>query len=73
MEYLVTEGYPEAAQNFAAEANMQPTADIGSIQDRVSIRDSIYSGDIQSAVEKINELSPQVRQVLFRLFAHFCD
>lgn len=60
MDYLVTNGYPAAAKRFAVEANIQPKADIGSIQERVEIRNAIHSGDIQTAIEKINELNPQV-------------
>lgn len=61
MDYLITEGYPSAARNFAAEANIQPKADFESINERVEIRDSIHRGDLQTAIEKINELNPQVR------------
>jgi hypothetical protein len=61
MDYLVTNGYPAAAQKFALEANIQPV-DVESIQERVEIRTAIYSGNIQAAIEKINELNPQVRQ-----------
>ncbi|EFW15518.1 hypothetical protein CPSG_07955 [Coccidioides posadasii str. Silveira] len=60
MDYLVTNGYPLAAKKFAVEANIQPQADIESMQERVDIRNAIYSGDIQSAIEKINELNPQI-------------
>jgi len=60
MDYLVTQGYPSAAQKFAVEANIQPKADVVSIQERVEIRDAIHSGDIQSAIEKVNELNPQI-------------
>lgn len=62
MDYLITEGYPSAARKFAAEANIQPKADFESINERVEIRDSIHRGDLQTAIEKINELNPQVRQ-----------
>ena len=61
MDYLVSEGYPSAAQNFAQEANIQPRVDAESIQERVEIRNAIHGGDIQTAIEKINELNPQVR------------
>jgi len=61
MDYLITNGYPAAAKKFAIEANIQPKADVDSIQERVDIRTAIHSGDIQSAIEKINELNPQVR------------
>jgi hypothetical protein len=60
MDYLVCEGYPSSAQNFATEANIQPTQDVESIQERVVIRNLIYSGDILQAIEKVNELNPQV-------------
>ncbi len=61
MEYLISEGYPAAAQRFAAEANIEPELDVDSIQERVEIREAIAKGDIQTAIEKINELNPQVR------------
>ena len=60
MEYLISEGYPEAAQRFALEANIEPELDVESIQERVEIREAIAKGDIQTAIEKINELNPQV-------------
>ncbi len=60
MEYLISGPYPEAAQRFALEANIEPELDVGSIQERVEIREAISSGDIQSAIEKINEMNPQV-------------
>ena len=65
MDYLISEGYPSAAQKFAMEANIQLKVDVDSIQERVDIRNAIYSGDIQSAIEKINELDPEVSQLAF--------
>lgn len=61
MDYLVNEGYPAAAKKFASEANIpHPAGDYENINDRVDIRNDIISGDIQSAIEKINELNPSV-------------
>ena len=60
MDYLINEGYPSAAKKFAMEANLKPAEDFGSIQERVEIRNAIHAGDIQAAIEKINELNPQV-------------
>ena len=60
MDYLISEGYPSAAQKFAHEANIEPMLDVDSIQERVEIREAIDLGDIQTAIEKINELNPQV-------------
>jgi hypothetical protein len=61
MDYLITEGYPSAAEKFAAEANIQPKTDLSCINERVQIRDSIHRGDLQAAIELINELNPEVR------------
>lgn len=69
MDYLITNGYPAAAKKFALEANIQPKADVDSIQERVDIRTAIHSGDIQSAIEKINEFNPQVRFSEFFFFS----
>jgi hypothetical protein len=60
MDYLITEGYPSAAEKFAAEANITPKADFTGIQERVQIRESIHRGDLQVAIELINELNPDV-------------
>ncbi|KAJ5195283.1 uncharacterized protein N7498_008721, partial [Penicillium cinerascens] len=60
MDYLITNGYPAAANKFAVEANIQLRTDLEAIQERVDIRTSIHSGNIQLAIEKINELNPQI-------------
>jgi glucose-induced degradation protein 8 len=61
MDYLIHEGYPAAASNFAKEANIPQRTNIESIQARVDIRNAIHRGDVHTAIEKINELSPDVR------------
>jgi hypothetical protein len=68
MNYLVTKGYPCTVKNFAAEANIKLDADADMIEERVEIRNAIHSGDIQSAIEKINELDPQVIPPLISVF-----
>ncbi|PNS18817.1 Glucose-induced degradation protein 8 [Sphaceloma murrayae] len=60
MDYLINEGYPSAAAKFAKEANIQPAVDGEAIQQRVDIRNAIHAGDIQLAIERINELNPQI-------------
>lgn len=73
MDYLVTGGYPHAAEKFAREANVQANASWDSIMERVEIRDSIHQGDLQSAIEKINELNPEVSGSLSFVFLCFYD
>ena len=71
MDYLINEGYPSAAKKFAVEANIAPVGDTESIQERVEIRNAIHSGDIQTAIEKINDLNPQV--CIAFILLHFCS
>ncbi|KAF2273531.1 uncharacterized protein EI97DRAFT_435951 [Westerdykella ornata] len=60
MDYLITEGYPLAAEKFAKEANLKYPVIEGSIQARVTIRRAILSGDIESARNQINDLNPEI-------------
>ncbi|KAK9481357.1 CTLH/CRA C-terminal to lish motif domain-containing protein [Lipomyces japonicus] len=60
MNYLITEGYKSAADRFAQEANLSHTVALDSISDRMQIRDAIHAGNVQGAIEKINELNPEL-------------
>jgi len=60
MNYLIIEGYESAAIKFAQEANISPHFQFYDIQERVQIRNAILSGDIRTAIERINELYPQL-------------
>jgi len=60
MNYLVVEGYKDAAELFSAEAGIAPPNDLGAIQDRMEIRRAVQSGQITRAIELVNELNPEV-------------
>ncbi|KAF7547862.1 hypothetical protein G7Z17_g7421 [Cylindrodendrum hubeiense] len=60
LDYLTMEGYPNAAANFSKEANLQPHQDTGSIQARQEIQNSIHGGNIQMAIETLNDLDPEI-------------
>ena len=59
MDFLLAKGYRDAAQTFSREANMPLPAD-ETMQERIDIRDAIHSGDVQTAIEKLNDLDPSV-------------
>ena len=65
MDYLVSEGYPGAAEKFAQETNLCQPADIDGIRDRVKIRNAIHAGRIDEAVSLINEMDPEVSTATF--------
>ncbi|KAF3902992.1 hypothetical protein ABW20_dc0106594 [Dactylellina cionopaga] len=69
MNYLIIGGYPSAAMKFAQEANINPQIDLESIHRRNRICTSIHEGNIQSAIEMINDSEPELLQTHPRL--HF--
>ena len=60
MDYLISEGYPASAEKFAQETNMGNAADVDSIRERVAVRDAIHAGNIDDAIQLINEIDPEV-------------
>ena len=60
MNYLVIEGYKDAAENLSKETGIQPGLKLGSILDRMQIRNAVQAGDIETAIEKVNDLDPEV-------------
>lgn len=54
------EGYPNAAAKFSKEANLSPHQDSNSIRARQEIQNCIHGGDMQNAIEMLNEYDPEV-------------
>lgn len=65
LDYLTMAGYPNAAAKFSTEANLQPQQDDESITARQQIQNSIHKGDIQTAIDALNDLDPEVRSLVF--------
>lgn len=59
MDYLVVEGYKSAADCFARESGLPPV-DLDSMENRMWIRDAIQTGEIEVAIERINDVNPEV-------------
>ncbi|XP_041366622.1 glucose-induced degradation protein 8 homolog [Gigantopelta aegis] len=71
MNYLVTEGFKEAAEKFRLESGIQPPVDLDELDDRIRIREAIQNGHIQDAIGMVNNLYPELldndRYLYFRL------
>ena len=50
----------EAAQTFQQESMTQPGIDLAAITDRVEIRKAVQSGNVEEAIERVNDLNPEV-------------
>lgn len=64
MDYLVIEGYKDAAERFSNETGLSPLVDLESIENRMNIRSAIQRGDVDDAIGRVNELDPEVSRRL---------
>ncbi|CAG0880443.1 unnamed protein product [Darwinula stevensoni] len=60
MNYLITEGFREAAEKFQVEGGIKAPVLSGSMDDRIRVRDSIQNGYLQEARELLNQLHPEL-------------
>lgn len=59
LDYLTMEGYPKAAEKFSKEANLECQIEDNSTV-RQQIRNSIHQGNIQGAIEALNNFDSEV-------------
>lgn len=71
MNYLVTEGFKEAAEKFRVEARIEPPMELDLLDDRIRLRSLVQNGQIQEAINLVNNLYPELldkyRYLYFRL------
>lgn len=60
----VSQGYVEAAQTFQQESLTQPGIDLAAITDRMEIRKAVQSGNVEEAIERVNDLNPEAGTIL---------
>ncbi|ODN06316.1 Glucose-induced degradation protein 8 [Orchesella cincta] len=70
MNYLVTEGFKDAAEKFQDESGTEPGVDLTTLDQRIKILESIQDGKIQEAVQMINSFQPQLLDDNRYLFFH---
>nr|GMD10239.1 glucose-induced degradation protein 8 homolog [Ipomoea batatas] len=70
MNFLVTEGYVEAAEKFRTESGTEPDIDLATITDRMAIKEAVQRGNVEDAIEKVNDLNPEILDTNPQLFFH---
>ncbi|KAJ2477348.1 hypothetical protein EV174_004648 [Coemansia sp. RSA 2320] len=70
MNYLIIEGYKDAAEKFSEESGQHSSVDLGSIEERMQIRFAVQNGDIKTAIERVNDLNPDILDTDPRLYFH---
>jgi hypothetical protein len=71
MNYLVIEGYKDAAEKFGKEAGIKPFMDMNSIESRMLIRTAVQKGNIEEAIDRVNDLNPEVTEAASSWHARF--
>ncbi|CAH0388816.1 unnamed protein product [Bemisia tabaci] len=60
MNYLITEGFKEAAEKFQQESGVNLNIDLNSMDSRIKIRDAVQNGQILEATSLVNQLHPEL-------------
>ncbi|KAE8719833.1 Glucose-induced degradation protein 8-like protein [Hibiscus syriacus] len=69
MNFLVTEGYVEAAEKFRMESGTEHI-DLATISDRMAVKKAVQCGNVEDAIEKVNDLNPAILDTNPQLFFH---
>ena len=70
MNYLITEGFKDAAEKFESEAGLSAPREIHQMGHRIRIRECIQTGRIEQAVGMVHELHPELLDDDRYLFFH---
>ncbi|EDW48284.1 glucose-induced degradation protein 8 homolog [Drosophila sechellia] len=70
MNYLVTEGYQEAAKRFMTEASVKPGPHMDTIGDRLRIQDAVRVGQVKYAMDLATRIYPRLFETDNYVFFH---
>ncbi|ESO01210.1 hypothetical protein HELRODRAFT_174754 [Helobdella robusta] len=70
MNYLVTEGYKEAAEKFHSESGVEMLTNHAQLDKRIQIKDAIMNGKVLEAMALINHLCPELLETNKKLNFH---
>ncbi|ORX35454.1 CTLH/CRA C-terminal to lish motif domain-domain-containing protein [Kockovaella imperatae] len=69
-DYLVVEGFSDAAVEFARETGLPHDVDHAMIRERMEIREAVQDGRVEEAVRRVNELDPEILDTNAPLLFH---
>jgi len=68
LDYLLVEGFSDAAISFAKETGLSVDIDTQAIRQRMIIKEAVEDGRVEDAVRSVNELDPEVCYRFFSLY-----
>ena len=66
------QGFVEAAEIFQRESGTDPGVDLRAITDRMEIRKAVQSGNVEDAIDRVNDLNPEVCTLALNITAGLC-
>ncbi|KAF5728657.1 hypothetical protein HS088_TW21G00806 [Tripterygium wilfordii] len=69
MNFLVTEGHVDAAEKFRKESGTEHI-DLATITDRMAVKKALQCGNVEDAIEKVNDLNPEILDTNPQLYFH---
>ena len=77
LRFVCSEGFKEAAEKFRMESGIQPGVDLDTLDERIKIREAVQNGQIEEAIELVNNLHPELldnnRHLYFHLQVRLCQ
>ncbi len=70
MEYLVKEGFKASVQAFQTETGIDPGVNMAIMDDQIKIREAVEAGNIQTAMELVNDVDPEILDTNSKLYFH---
>lgn len=70
MNYLVQEGFKEAAERFRYETGIEPGPQMDLLDDRIKIREAVQSGLIDDAIDMTSNMNPDILDSKPHLYFH---
>ncbi|XP_042037615.1 protein GID8 homolog isoform X1 [Salvia splendens] len=58
------------AENFRLESGTEPEIDLATITDRMAVKKAVQRGNVEDAIEKVNNLNPEILDTNPLLFFH---
>lgn len=71
MDYLLIEGFSDAAVEFARETGLPADVDHAQVAERMEIRQAVEDGRVEEAVRRVNELDPEVSSIPSSFYLRF--
>lgn len=72
MNFLIknTDDFVEAAKKFMMESGTEPDLDFGEASDRVFAHKAVKDGNVLEAIQKVNDMNPEILTTNPKLFFH---